>query len=85
MSSTMERVVETTSNTEHGTKVSSPTPENIQPIASSGPAAESSMQESEERYPPTRDAILIVSAVATSMFLVSLVGPSTSTDRKLPY
>lgn len=74
----MDGVVETRSNSENGTKLSDGIPDHGSPATRSAPGGNSSPESTEETYPPTRDAILILCAVATAMFLVSLVSSSSS-------
>lgn len=78
----MEKAAETRSNSENETKVSGYIPDNTPPVVPSGPGNDSGPQAPEEEYPPIRDAILIVSAVVTAIFLISLVSPSASLDRQ---
>lgn len=74
----MGKVVETRSNSENGTKISDRTLEFAPPAIGLAATRDPNPESMEETYPPIRDAILILCAVATAMFLASLVSSSSS-------
>jgi hypothetical protein len=74
----MERVVETSTNSGNGIEISDWTPENAPPAARLAPGGDPGPEGTEETYPPTREVILILSAVTMAMFLISLVSSSSS-------
>jgi hypothetical protein len=78
----MDGVVETRSNLGNGTELSDWTPEHAPPATRLAPGGDPSPESTEEKYPPTRDAILILCAVAMAMFLISLVSSSSSPTRQ---
>jgi hypothetical protein len=76
--SKMDGVVETRSNSDNGTQVCDQTTDNPPQATDSAPGGQPSPENTEDTYPPTRDAFLILCGVATALFLVSLLSLSSS-------
>lgn len=65
----MEETLETRSSTENDVKLSARAPESSVPV----PVGPAMPDNGDEKYPPTREVVLILCALAAAIFLVSLV------------